>query len=394
MNQTRRDESSRGLRPVHLLVIVAIGVAAAAATPGLAPILRAVVGLVVAGSLIALLTARRWRTKRTKDSPVDETTVEAQVTETEIEITGIERRAALKMLGLGALGAVPLMAAPTVIDQFIARAGSGTPSDEPLSLQARTQSDPATTKDGRIRQWTMIIDLRNCDGCQSNGTPPQCTTACIEGHYSPEPMEWIEVFEGDLAGGGTQFIPTPCQQCENPPCLKVCPVGATFSTPEGTVLIDQDRCIGCRICMAACPYDRRFFNWGDPPVPPESLLADYSPDTQVPGQRGTVMKCDFCPDMVRDGTLPFCVQACPNDAIWYGDLEEDIATNGRSIVRASTFLSDHDGYRLKEHLGTEPRVFYVPGHGELVGRNPFTTGRMATEWPWVERAEGAETWTR
>jgi molybdopterin-containing oxidoreductase family iron-sulfur binding subunit len=394
MNQTRRDESSRGLRPVHLLVIVAIGVAAAAATPGLAPILRAVVGLVVAGSLIALLTARRWRTKRTKDSPVDETTVEARVTETEIEITGVERRAALKMLGLGALGAVPLMAAPTVIDQFIARAGSGTPSDKKLSLQARTQSDPATTKDGRIRQWTMFIDLRNCDGCQSNGTPPQCTTACIEGHYSPEPMEWIEVFEGDLAGGGTQFIPTPCQQCENPPCLKVCPVGATFSTPEGTVLIDQDRCIGCRICMAACPYDRRFFNWGDPPVPPESLLADYSPDTQVPGQRGTVMKCDFCPDMVRDGTLPFCVQACPNDAIWYGDLEEDIATNGRSIVRASTFLSDNDGYRLKEHLGTEPRVFYVPGHGELVGRDPFTTGRMATEWPWVERAEGAETWTR
>ena len=106
------------------------------------------------------------------------------------------------------------------------------------------------------------------------------------------------------------------------------------------------------------------------------------------------MKCDFCPDMVRDGTLPFCVQACPNDAIWYGDLEEDIATNGRSIVRASAFLSDHDGYRLKEHLGTEPRVFYVPGHGELVGRDPSTTGRMPTEWPWVERAEGAETWTR
>ncbi len=393
MNQTRRDGSSRRLKPVHLLVIIALGVAAAAATPGLAPMLRVALGLVVVGSLVALLTARRWLTKHMK--PVDDETIaEPPATETAIEITGIERRTALKMLGLGALGAVPLMATPTVIDRFIAQAGSGTPSGRPLTLQARSQSDPATTRDGRIRQWTMIIDLRNCDGCQSNGTPPQCTTACIEGHYTPEPMEWIEVFEGDLTGGGTQFIPTPCQQCENPPCLKVCPVGATFSTPEGTVLIDQDRCIGCRICMAACPYDRRFFNWGDPPVPPESLLADYSPDTQVPGQRGTVTKCDFCPDMVRDGTLPFCVQACPNDAIWYGDLEEDIATNGRSIVRASSFLSEHDGYRLKEHLGTEPRVFYIPGHGELVGRDPFTMGRMATEWPWVERAEGAETWTR
>src|SRR3972149_4121634 len=124
---------------------------------------------------------------------------------------------------------------------------------------------PATTRDGRIRQWTMIIDLRSCDGCQSVGGPPRCTAACIEGHLAPEPMEWIEVYEQELAGDGTRFVPTPCQQCQNPPCVNVCPVGATFSTPEGTVLIDQDRCIGCRICMAACPYDRRFFNWGNAP---------------------------------------------------------------------------------------------------------------------------------
>lgn len=106
------------------------------------------------------------------------------------------------------------------------------------------------------------------------------------------------------------------------------------------------------------------------------------------------MKCDFCPEMVRTGTLPFCVQGCPNDAIWYGDLEEDIATNGREVVSASRFLSENSAYRLKEELGTKPRVFYLAGHGEAVGRNPWMPGRMDTEWPWVERAEGATTWSR
>ena len=306
-----------------------------------------------------------------------------------ISLNALDRRGALRYLGMGALGAVPLMTSAKVMNGLVREVVMGPES----SIQA---ADPgsATTKSGRIRQWTMIIDLKNCDGCQSQGTPPQCTTACIEGHLAPQPMEWIQIYEAELAGGGTQFIPTPCQQCENPPCVKVCPVGATFPTPEGTVLIDQDRCIGCRICMAACPYDRRFFNWGTPPVPPEAALADYNPDVQVPAQRGTVMKCDFCPDMARDGTLPFCVEACPNDAIWYGDLEEDIATNGRTIVKASKLMEENSAYRLKEHLGTKPRVYYLPGHGEAVGRDARQEGRMPTEWPWIERAEGAVTWTR
>jgi molybdopterin-containing oxidoreductase family iron-sulfur binding subunit len=396
MARTRRLRGKTVRASGVLLAMITIGSVAVAAAPMVPSVLRVAGGLFAAGLLITLLVARQHPANKA-ESVVDETGEHSEVVETEIEITGVERRAALKMLGLGVLGAVPLMATPAMLNRLttdIASSTNGSSAGTAQSMEALAQSDPATTRDGRIRQWTMIIDLANCDGCQSQGTPPQCTTACIEGHYSPEPMEWLEVYEGDLAGGGTQFIPTPCQQCENPPCLKVCPVGATFSTPEGTVLIDQDRCIGCRICMAACPYDRRFFNWGNPPAPPESVLADYSPDTQVPAVRGTVMKCDFCPDMVRDGTLPFCVQACPNDAIWYGDLEEDIATNGRSIVRASTLLADNDGYRLKEHLGTKPRVFYLPGHGELVGRDPYTTGRMETEWPWVERAEGAATWTR
>ena len=172
----------------------------------------------------------------------------------------------------------------------------------------------------------------------------------------PETKEGIGVDESELPGGGSQFIPAPCMKCQNPPCINVCPVGATFSTPEGTVLIDQNRCIGCRICMAACPYDRRFFNWGTAPEPPEARLADYSIEHQIPKKKGTVVKCDFCPEMARTGVLPYCVQACPNRAIYYGDLEEDIATNGRDIVGAARFLSENHAYRLKEDMGTKPRV--------------------------------------
>lgn len=240
----------------------------------------------------------------------------------------------------------------------------------------------------------MVIDLRRCDGCRSIGKPPQCTRACIEGHFAPEPMEWIEVYEAPLEGGGTQFLPAPCMQCQNAPCVNVCPVAATFHAPEGTVLIDQQRCIGCRICMEACPYDRRFFNWGTPALPPEATFLQYDVEHQSPAIRGTVMKCDFCPDMARAGRLPYCAQACPNNAIYYGDLEEDLATNGREVVKLSKFISDNVGYRLKEDLGTKPRVHYIPGYGQDVGRRPAETGRLPTEWPWQRRVAGGTTWKR
>ncbi len=257
-----------------------------------------------------------------------------------------------------------------------------------------SSAEAQETEAKRLRKWAMVIDLRRCDGCQSIGLPPQCTAACIQGHYAPEPMQWIEVYEGELPGGGTQFIPTPCQQCQNAPCVNVCPVAATFTTPEGVVLVDQNRCIGCRICMAACPYDRRFFVWGEPPIPPEAMLADYQVEHQTPLRRGVTAKCDFCPDMARAGKLPYCAQACPTNAIYYGDLEEDIATNGVELVKLSHFLAENQAYNLKAALGTKPRVWYIPGHGQAVGRSPYQHGRTATRWPWQEKVKGSRTWTR
>ncbi len=287
------------------------------------------------------------------------------------------RRALLRLLGGGATA--------TWMTHLLTGTGAGGGDAAPQGHAAAG---------GRLRRWAMVIDLRRCDGCQSVGKPPQCTEACIQGHFAPEPMEWIQVYEAPLGPKGTQFVPTPCQQCQNAPCVNVCPVGATFATPEGTVLIDQQRCIGCRICMEACPYDRRFFNWGNAPIPPEAMFLEYSPEHQDPAIRGTVMKCDFCPDMARAGRLPYCAQGCPNDAIYYGDLEEDVATNGREVVKLSRFLAENTSYRQKEELGTKPRVHYIPGHGEAVGRLASTTGRKPTEWPWQKVLAGATTWKR
>ncbi|MDO8671818.1 MAG: 4Fe-4S dicluster domain-containing protein, partial [Dehalococcoidia bacterium] len=219
------------------------------------------------------------------------------------------------------------------------------------------------------------VDLRRCDGCVGLEKPPQCTQACNLAHYVPEGMEWVEVYHTEINkhSGGTYFFPLHCQQCENPPCTNVCPVGATFATPEGPILIDQKRCIGCRMCMAACPYDRRFFNWGHPNQPPEAKARDaqYHPEEQVPAYIGTVMKCDMCPEMGRAGKVPYCVDGCPRGAIYYGDLEEDMASNGREIVKVSSYLAKNQAYRYKEHLGTQPRVYFIPGHGQDAGRNPY-----------------------
>ncbi len=218
------------------------------------------------------------------------------------------------------------------------------------------------------RQWAMAIDLRKCEGCVTSGRAPQCTEACNAEHFVPEGQEWIKVFQVD-EGLGTYFLPRPCMQCENAPCLNVCPVGATYRNAEGVILIDHGRCIGCRMCMAACPYGARSFNWDQPANPPGSSFAKYSPEYPVPHRRGTVEKCMLCAHRVEDGRLPACVEACPMNALYLADLVDDVATNGQEVVKFSRFLAENSAYRLKEDLGTRPRVWYIPGHGQAFGRH-------------------------
>ncbi len=294
---------------------------------------------------------------------------------------------------LQAAGGTALLGTGAVLaDQLRARgAFAQTPpegEDDTMEPQAETT---------RVRRWAMVIDLRKCDGCVDQGVPPQCTQYCVWGHFIPENQQWMEVYRhNELEGipeASGHFMPVPCQQCENAPCVNVCPVGATFATPNGEVLIDQDRCIGCRFCMAACPYDRRFFNWEEPEQLPQIQNSEYNIFHQTPAKKGTVMKCNFCPERTAAGGVPLCVEACPHAGIYFGDLEEDIATNGDEVVQLSRFLEDNGAFRFKEELGTKPRVWYIPGRTEKGDVKedeertfPTTSGQAfrkeEIEWPW------------
>lgn len=285
--------------------------------------------------------------------------------------------------------------------ELFSRAGVATATAVAASLARPAAADEEDHSDEghdeqnstRLRRWAMVVDLRRCDGCAGLGVPPQCTQYCIWSRVVPENQQWVEVYEpggSEEAGELQGFMPAFCMQCQNAPCTNVCPVGATFHTPGGVVLIDQERCIGCRLCMAACPYDRRFFNWDDPVQPDFVKDAPYNVQTQVPAMRGTVMKCDFCVDRAAVGGLPYCVEGCPRGALYYGDLEEDIATNGEEMVKLSRLIEEHHAFRYKEELGTEPRVWYIPGHGEEAERKTSHEDEFLKpllEWPWRKIAD-------
>ena len=181
-------------------------------------------------------------------------------------------------------------------------------------------------------------------------------------HYTDSDREWIKVFKmKDSESSAPYFFPKPCYHCDNPPCTKVCPVNATFKRQDGIVLVDNERCIGCRMCMAACPYSTRFFNWSPPVQSAEVAAMTYSPEQSIPRRMGTVEKCDFCPDMIRQGKMPACVTGCPMNVIYFGDQNEDAVTNASGVtLKLSQLLEDNAGYRQLEDLGTEPRVYYLP----------------------------------
>ena len=219
------------------------------------------------------------------------------------------------------------------------------------------------------RKWVMVFDLSTCDGCK------KCTEACAKMHFVPPDREWIRVLKMQDAHETTPyFMPKPCFHCDNPPCTRVCPVDATFKRQDGVVLIDNTRCIGCRFCMAACPYSTRFFNWGPPTDPPEATGKTYTPEDGYPRRMGTVEKCDFCPDMAAQGKLPACTSGCPMGSIYYGDQNEDSVTNSKGeTLRLSKLLKDRAGYRYMEELGTEPRVYYLPPKNRIYAPPPART---------------------
>ncbi len=218
---------------------------------------------------------------------------------------------------------------------------------------------PAAPMEARLgipgKQFVMVIDLARCKNAR------KCVTDCQKMHGLPSKDEWIKVFlMQDSEDTAPYWFPKPCFHCNQPPCVKVCPVGATYKRTDGIVLVDNERCIGCKFCMTACPYSSRVFQWKEVDENPEMEHMHYSPETSVPSQVGTVGKCDFCPDMARLGKLPDCVTACPNGVIFFGDKNEDIVSNGSESFRFSELIHDRAGYHFMAELGTEPNVYYLP----------------------------------
>jgi len=249
---------------------------------------------------------------------------------------------------LAGLGAAGMAAAATVIPF------SQVPTGETTSGTTANAGGPAT------RQWGFVVDLRRCSGYR------KCTAACQKEYQLPKDHEWTKTLERVDEEGRKQFFPRRCMMCENPPCLKVCPTGATFKNENGVVLVDQDRCIGCRMCMVACPYEARYFHFEDPPKS-ANPFARPTPEFPVPQQKGTVGKCVLCVSNTAKGKIPFCVDACPTDAFYVADLNADVMTNGSGeTFQLSKYLYDNDAFRYKEELNTSPRVWYVGGHGQDV----------------------------
>ena len=177
------------------------------------------------------------------------------------------------------------------------------------------------------RKFVMVIDLAKCKNALA------CQSACNKHHYITGDNAWIKVYNmQESADTAPYWMPVTCQHCDEPACVTVCPVDATFKRRDGLVLIDNERCIGCKFCISACPYSARILNWTDR----ESYVnndPNYSPESSLPAQHGVVSKCDFCADRSREGKLPYCASSCPMGAIYFGDKNEDAVTNGEETLR-------------------------------------------------------------
>ncbi len=226
-----------------------------------------------------------------------------------------------------------------------------------LNAAKLPQESPLSAK-----RWAMVIDLRKCNE-EKHCT--KCIDACHITHNVPEfesakdEIKWIwkeefkhvfheqehEHMDEELKHTHPLVL---CNHCEQPPCVKVCPTGATWKREkDGIVMMDWHRCIGCRYCMTGCPYGSRSFNWRDP----RPHIKEINPAFPT-RERGVVEKCTFCNERLAQGLMPSCVEACPVDAMTFGDIEDPNS-------RVRELLGGKFTIRRKAGLGTGPQVYYI-----------------------------------
>jgi len=255
----------------------------------------------------------------------------------------MRRRRFLEIAGLGFAGAV------------------GVPVAKALAGVASAEAAPGALQGKR---WAMVVDEKKCltrEGCKA------CIEACHKAHNVPAVKDprhevkwvWKEKFQNVFPERVTPYMPAAarerpamvlCNHCDNPPCVRVCPTQSTWRRPDGIVMMDMHRCIGCRYCVVACPYGARSFNFEDPRPHLVGEPADFPTRT-----KGVVEKCTFCAERLAAGQRPLCVEAC--EGIGCGALVFGDAGDPSSAV--SALLRQNDVARRRPELGTSPHVFYI-----------------------------------
>ncbi len=261
----------------------------------------------------------------------------------------IKRRSFLKLTGLALLGT----AAGAAVENLFTMG----------EIKAQEYTNPPGALVGE--RWAMIIDVKKCKEAR-NTCGAKCIEVCHYIHNVPtipdkkKEIKWIweESFEHAFPEQADEhlkevFKDVPflllCNQCDNPPCVRVCPTKATFKRKDGIVMMDFHRCIGCRFCMAACPFGARSFNWFDPRPYISKVNPEYPTRT-----KGVVEKCMFCYERLAEGKIPACVEACPEKALIFGDLADPNS-------EVNKILKERVAIRRKAELGTRPSVFYLIG---------------------------------
>ncbi|HOE17635.1 MAG TPA: 4Fe-4S dicluster domain-containing protein [Syntrophorhabdaceae bacterium] len=213
-----------------------------------------------------------------------------------------------------------------------------------------------------MTRWGMVINLNKCIGCYA------CMIACKQEHYLPSQVFWGRVLVGETGKYPTvrkQVYPVLCNHCQDAACVNVCPTGASIKREDGIVIIDYDKCVGCRYCVMACPYQQRTF-YGDDGK--EYFPGQGFTEWEIIGrklnplQKGTVVKCTFCAERVDEGikrglkpgvdrdATPACVNACPAKARFFGDLDDPESEVSKLAKRGSQLSPEH---------GTNPSVYYI-----------------------------------